>query len=445
MASYARRSDNFASFVKEHCELSSANKWSRNMDTKKGPLSGFRVLELGNLIAAPYAGRLFAEFGADVIKVERPRTGDELRQWRLFRGKTSLFWYLQARNKKSITLDLHAVGGQEIVLKLLPHVDVVLENFRPGTLEKWNLGYEAMKAVNPDIIFVRISGYGQTGPYRNRSGFGGIAEAMGGLRNLTGYPELPPTRIGVSLGDSLAGMFGVIGALMALLHRERQKHHDHTTDSSSPGYGQVIDVALYEAVFAITESLLPEYDGYGTIRQRTGNISPGLTPSNTYFCKEDKWVVIGGNADAVFKRLMRAVERPELAEDARFADNMRRTEHREFLDQVISAWTSQHTLDEVMATMIEAGVPAGPIYDAADIAHDPHFNARGMIEEQEVTIEPGETTSVRFPGIVPKLSETPGETQWSGPALGAHNEEVYSQLLGFSPERLEQLKHDGVI
>ncbi len=416
------------------------------METNKGPLSGFRVLELGNLIAAPYAGRLFAEFGAEVIKVERPRTGDELRQWRLFRGKTSLFWYLQARNKKSITLDLHTAEGQDIVLKLLPHVDVVLENFRPGTLEKWNLGYEAMKAVNPDIIFVRISGYGQTGPYRNRSGFGGIAEAMGGLRNLTGYPELPPTRIGVSLGDSLAGMFGVIGALMALLHRERQKQHDHATDAApSAGYGQVIDVALYEAVFAITESLLPEYDGYGTIRQRTGNISPGLTPSNTYLCKEGKWVVIGGNADAVFKRLMRAVERPELAEDARFADNMRRTEHREFLDQVISDWTSQHTLDEVMATMIEAAVPAGPIYDAADIAHDPHFNARGMIEEQKVTIEPGETTSVRFPGIIPKLSKTPGETQWPGPALGAHNEEVYGQLLGFSPEQLEQLQRDGVI
>jgi crotonobetainyl-CoA:carnitine CoA-transferase CaiB-like acyl-CoA transferase len=412
------------------------------MDKQKGPLSGFRVLELGNLIAAPYAGRLFAEFGADVIKVERPRTGDELRQWRLFRGNTSLFWYLQARNKRSITLDLHTSEGQDIVLKLLPHVDVVLENFRPGTLEKWNLGYEAMKAVNPDIIFVRISGYGQTGPYRNRPGFGGIAEAMGGLRNLTGYPDLPPTRIGVSLGDSLAGMFGVIGALMALLYRERQYGN---TDSSSSGHGQVIDVALYEAVFALMESLVPEYDGYGIIRQRTGNVLPGLTPSNTYACKDEKWVVIGGNADGVFKRLMRATGRPDLAEESRFADNMGRTQHREFLDQVISDWTSQHTLDEVMAVMIEAGVPAGPIYDAADITNDPHFSARGMIEKHEVTIEPDETTVVRFPGIVPKLSETPGETQWTGPALGEHNEEVYGQLLGFTPERLAQLKQDGVI
>src|SRR6266480_886511 len=420
--------------------------WSRLMDThiQKGPLSGFRVLELGNLIAAPYAGRLFAEFGADVIKVERPRTGDELRQWRLFRGNTSLFWSLQARNKRSITLDLRTPEGQEIVLKLLPHVDVVLENFRPGTLEKWNLGYEAMKAVNPEVIFVRISGYGQTGPYRDRPGFGGIAEAMGGLRHLTGYPDRPPTRLGVSLGDSLAGMFGAIGALMALLHRERQRVQG-CKDASSVGYGQVVDVALYEAVFAITESLLPEYDGYGIIRERTGNILPGLTPSNIYACQEDKWVVIGGNADGVFKRLMQAIGRADLAEDPRFADNPSRTRFQEFLDGIIADWTSRHTLDRVMEAMIEAGVPAGPIYDAADIMNDPHFSARAMLGDHEVSIEPGERASVRFPGIVPKLSETPGETQWLGPALGAHNEEVYGQLLGFTPERLEQLKQGGII
>jgi crotonobetainyl-CoA:carnitine CoA-transferase CaiB-like acyl-CoA transferase len=433
---------------------------------QKGPLDGLRVLELGNLIAAPYAGRLFAEFGADVIKVERPRTGDELRQWRLFQGKTSLFWYLQARNKKSITLDLRTAEGQDIARQLLPHVDVVLENFRPGTLEKWNLGYETMKEINPDLIVVRISGYGQTGPYRDRTGFGGIAEAMGGLRNLTGYPDRPPTRLGISLGDSLAGMFGVIGALMALLHRERQRQQGQTSTRScsdeqyrtddeaahlppqqtiAPGYGQMVDVALYEAVFAVTESLLPEYDGYGIIRQRTGNILPGLTPSNIYSCKEDKWVVIGGNADTVFKRLMRAIGRPDLADEPRFADNVGRTQHREFLDGVISGWTSHHTLDEVMEIMVKAGVPAGPIYDASDIADDPHFRARSMIEDHEIAIEPGEHKLVRFPGIVPKLSETPGETQWLGPVLGAHNEEVYSQLLGFIPERLEQLKQGGVI
>lgn len=414
------------------------------MDTQRGPLSGFRVLELGNLIAAPYAGRLFAEFGADVIKVERPRRGDELRQWRLFRGSTSLFWSLQARNKKSITLDLRTPEGQELVLKLLPHVDVVLENFRPGILEKWKLGFEALKAVNPDVIFVRISGYGQTGPYRDRPGFGGIAEAMGGLRNLTGYPDRPPTRLGVSLGDSLAGLYGTIGALMALLYRERQRVQGWP-DASSEAYGQVVDVALYEAVFAITESLLPEYDGYGIIRQRTGNILPGLTPSNIYACREDKWVVIGGNADGVFRRLMRAIGRENLAEDPRFADNPGRTHHQEFLDGIISDWTSRHTLDKVIATMNEAGVPAGPIYDASDIVNDPHFRARAMIEQHEVSILPGECDTVRFPGIVPKLSETPGETRWLGPELGAHNEEVYGQLLGFTPERLEQLKLSGVI
>ncbi|HVB75034.1 MAG TPA: CoA transferase [Ktedonobacteraceae bacterium] len=414
------------------------------MSNQTAPLHGLRVLELGNLIAAPYAGRLFAEFGAEVIKVERPHSGDELRQWRLSRGNTSLFWYLQARNKKSITLDLHTPEGQDIILKLLPHMDVVIENFRPGTLEKWNLGFEAMKAVNPDIIFVRISGYGQTGPYRDRAGFGGIAEAIGGLRNLTGYPDRPPTRLGISLGDSLAGMFGIIGALMALLYRERQRQQESASDSSQ-GFGQVVDVALYEAVFAVTESLLPEYDGYGIIRQRTGNILPGLTPSNTYACKEDKWVVIGGNADAVFKRLMQAIDQPELANEPRFADNAGRSQHQQFLDQVISGWTCQHTLDEVMTTMIQAGVPAGPIYDAADIANDPHFQARAMIEDHEITIEPGEPQVVRFPGIVPKLSETPGETHWTGPALGEHNEEVYGQLLGFTPERQAQLKQEGVI
>ena len=426
---------------------------------QSGPLSGYRVLELGNLIAAPYTGRLFAEFGAEVIKVERPRTGDELRQWRLVRGDTSMLWYLQARNKKSITLDLHMPEGQEIVRQLLPHVDVVLENFRPGTLEKWNLGYDEMRAINPDIIVVRISGYGQTGPYRDRPGFGGIAEAMGGLRYLTGYPDRPPTRVGVSLGDSLAGLFGAIGALIALLHRERQRHHDEEERSASApagsgpgsevasgcGSGQVVDVALYESVFAVAESLLPEYDGYGVIRQRSGNLLPGLTPSNTYACREDKWVVIGGNADAVFKRLMQAIGRPDLADDPRFADNVGRSEHQELLDRVIGDWTAERTLDEVMAILIAAGVPAGPIYDASDIASDPHYQAREMIEAHEVAIAPGDTRPVRFPGIVPKLSATPGETRWLGQTLGAHNQDIYGHLLGFSPEKLARLQQEGVI
>ena len=414
------------------------------MEKQHGPLSGYRVLELGNLIAAPYVGRLFAEFGAEVIKVERPRTGDELRHWRLVRGDTSMLWYLQARNKKSITLDLHTPEGQDIARQLLPHVDVVLENFRPGTLEKWNLGYEAIRAINPDTIFVRISGYGQTGPYRDRPGFGGIAEAIGGLRYLTGYPDRPPTRVGVSLGDSLAGLFGAIGALMALLHRERQRAQS-SVDDASAGHGQVVDVALYEAVFAVAESLLPEYDGYGVIRQRSGNLLPGLTPSNTYPCREEKWVVIGGNADMVYKRLMLAIGRPDMAADARFADNVGRSEHQALLDEVIGHWTAQHALDEVMAILVEAGVPAGPIYDASDIASDPHYQARDMIEAHEITIDSDAPRTVRFPGIVPKLSETPGETRWLGETLGGHNDEIYCNLLGIGPERIAELREKGVI
>lgn len=439
-------------------------------DQQSGPLEGYRVLELGNLVAAPYAGRLFAEFGAEVIKVERPRSGDELRQWRLFKGDTSMFWRLQARNKKPITLDLRTPEGQAIVHDLIPHVDVVLENFRPGTLEKWNLGYETLKALNPDLILVRISGYGQTGPYRDRAGFGGIAEAMGGLRHITGYPDRPPTRIGISLGDTLAGLYGAFGALLALLNRERSSgklksrveqgqvageegqnkagskdREPVKGDGNVEGTGQVIDVALYEAVFAVTEALLPEYDGYGIARERTGNILPGLTPSNIYPCKEDKWVVIGANADTVFKRLMAAIGKPEFTTDPRFQNNVGRTAHQEYLDKAIGDWTSQHTLEEVLNRMIETGVPSGPIYSAADIANDPHYQSRAMIEDHEVSVEQGETRSVRFPGIVPKLSGTPGKTAWLGADQGAFNEEIYGQLLNYQPEKLEQLKLEGVI
>src|SRR5690606_37392999 len=268
-----------------------------------GPLQGYRVLELGNLIAAPFAGRLFADFGAEVIKVERPDTGDELRYWRRFAGGDSLWWRLNARNKKSVTLDLRVPEGQELALELVKRCDVVLENFRPGTLEKWNLGPDAMRAVNPDVIVVRISGYGQTGPYRDRPGFGGVAEAVGGIRYLTGYPDRPPTRVGISLGDSLAGMFGVIGALMSLLWREKVRQGGEPGSGAAggaPGTGQVVDVALYEAVFALMEALVPEYDGYGVIRERTGNLLPGVAPSNTYPCADGEWIVIGGNGDRVF-------------------------------------------------------------------------------------------------------------------------------------------------
>lgn len=398
-----------------------------------GPLSGYRVLELGNLIAAPYAGRIFAEFGADVIKVERPRGGDELRKWRLPRGDTSMFFLLQGRNKKSVTLDLRQPEGQEIVRDLVRQSDVVLENFRPDTLEGWGLGYDALREINPGVILVRISGYGQTGPYRDRPGFANVAEALGGLRHLTGYPDRPPVRAGISLGDSLAGLFGVVGALMALLHR------------AQGGAGQVVDVALYEAVFAMLESTVPEYDAYGTTRQRTGNTLPGIAPSNIYPCREEKWIVIGANADGLFKRLMVAIGRPDLADDPRFADNPSRSREAEYLDGVIGIWTAQCTLDEAMATLNAAGVPAGPIYAADDIVADPHYGARAMFDAQEVAVTPDDVRVVRFPAVVPKLSETPGKARWLGPKLGEHNDEVYGGLLGLDTGRMAALRERGVI
>jgi formyl-CoA transferase len=406
-----------------------------------GPLEGYRVLELGNLIAAPMAGKIFAEFGAEVIKVERPGVGDELRRWRLFRGEESLMWRTLARNKKSITLDLAQPEGRAIGLRLVGEADVVLENFRPGTLEKWNLGPDVMQLANPDLILVRISGYGQSGPYRDRPGFGGIAEAIGGLRNLTGYPDRPPTRVGISLGDTVAGMFGVIGALVSLLRREGTRS---PAQGRSPG-AEVVDVALYEAVFALLEGLLPEYDGYGVIRARTGSSLPGIAPSNTYPCRGGKWVVIGGNADAIFPRLMEAIGRPDLARAPELQDNPGRSRHQEMLDQAIEAWTSERTIDETMSAMLAAGVPAGPIYDASDIASDPHFEARGMLAGHDVEVEAGKTERVRFPGVVPKLSAHPGAIRWVGPELGQHNDEIYSGRLGLSPSRLDELRGKGVI
>lgn len=404
-----------------------------------GPLEGYRVLELGNIIAAPFGARLFAEFGAEVIKVERPRTGDELRGWRLFKGTDSMMWRTMGRNKKSVTLDLKTTEGQELALGLVEHADVVMENFRPGTLERWNLSYDEMKKVNPSVILVRISGYGQTGPYRDRPGFGGVAEALGGIRNLTGYPDRPPTRVGVSLGDSLSGMFGVIGALMCLLTRERAKL------SGEDATGQVIDVALYEAVFSIMESLVPDYDAYGVVRERTANILPGVAPSNTYPCQGDKWVVIGANGDAIFKRLMHAIGRSDLAMDQDMATNSGRSQKQDQLDEIIAEWTAQRTIEEVMEVTLDAGIPSGPIYDAADIVNDPHYHDREMLISQETEIEPGDVRQVRFPGIVPKLSDTPGRARWVGPKLGEHNEEIYGGLLGISAEHLERLIEEGII
>jgi formyl-CoA transferase len=372
-------------------------------------LKGVKVLELGGLIAGPYAASLFAQFGADVIKVEAPGEGDPLRRWRRLHNGTSLWWYSISRNKRSITLDLKSEDGRRVARALAAKADIVVENFRPGALEGWGLGWEELSRINPGLVMVRISGYGQTGPYRERPGFANIAEAMGGLRYLTGYPDRAPVRTGVSLGDSLAALYGVIGALVALHHRR-----------VNGGRGQVVDVALYEAVFAVMESLLPEYAHGGFVRERSGGSLPGIAPSNTYPCRDGKYVVIGANSDGIYRRLMQAVERPDLAEDPALAHNDGRVRHIERIDGAITAWTSRHTLEDALDVLRRADVPAGKIYSAADIHGDEHFRARGMIEP--VTLPDG--THLDIPGIVPKLSETPGVTRWIGPELGQHNEEV---------------------
>jgi formyl-CoA transferase len=400
----------------------------------EGPLTGIRVLELGNFIAAPSAGRLMAEFGAEVIKIEKPGGGDQVRHWRLLRGDTSMMWRTLARNKKSVTIDLRTPRGNQLARQLASKADVVLENYRPGTLEAWGLSPEVLRGENPRLVVVRISGYGQTGPYRDRAGFGGVAEALGGLRSVTGYPDRPPTRIGVSVGDSLAGLFGVIGALMGLLARHRL----------GDGRGETVDVALHEAVYAVMESLIPEYSAYGLVRTRSGNEMPGVAPSNTYPCRDGEGVVIGGNADGIFVRLMQAIGRSDLATDPRFRANQGRAAHSRLLDEAIASWTGVRSLDEVMAVMVEAGVPAGPVYTAREIVEDPHFRARDMFVERAVRVD-GAAETVLFPGIVPKLELRPGEMQWPGPELGEHTDDVLGELAGIGEDELVELRRQGVI
>jgi formyl-CoA transferase len=393
------------------------------------PLKGVKVIELGTLIAGPFCARLLGEFGAEVIKIEPPGVGDPLRKWRKLHRGTSLWWQVQARNKKSVTLDLKRPEAQEIVRKLVAGADIVVENFRPGAMEKWNLGWEQLARVNPGLIMVRLSGFGQTGPYRDRPGFGAIGESMGGLRYVTGYPDRPPVRVGVSIGDSIAALHGVIGALMALRHRE-----------VNGGRGQFVDVALYEAVFNMMESVLPEYDMFGLVRERSGASLPGIVPSNTYVTRDRKYVVIGANADSIFKRMMVAIGRADLANDPGLAHNDGRVARTEDIETVIGDWVAAHDLDHVLGVLEAADVPSGKIYDIADIVNDPHYAARGMIREHR--LEDGRT--LKLPGIVPRLSETPADTKWLGPALGAHTEEVLGAL-GYSQEQMRDLKQQGVI
>jgi formyl-CoA transferase len=396
---------------------------------KAQPLTGIKVIELGTLIAGPFCARLMAEFGADVIKIESPDGGDPLRKWRKLHQGTSLWWYVQARNKKSVTLNLRMPEAQEIVRKLVKEADIVIENFRPGAMEKWNLGWEALCAINPGLIMVRLSGYGQTGPYRDRPGFGAIGESMGGMRYVTGYPDRPPVRVGVSIGDSIAALHGVIGALMALHHRNQ-----------NGGRGQYIDVALYEAVFNMMESVLPEYSMFGHIRERSGASLPGIVPSNTYITKDRKYVVIGANADNIFKRMMRAIGRPDLADDPALAHNDGRVARTEEIESVINDWVACHELDYVLQVLDKAEVPSGKIYDIADITADAHYRAREMI--QAFQLDDGKP--LELPGIVPRLSDTPGETRWLGPKLGEHTAEILTGL-GYSPDEQQELKRRGVI
>jgi formyl-CoA transferase len=393
------------------------------------PLQGVKVVELGTLIAGPFCARVLAEFGAEVIKVEAPDGGDPLRTWRKLHQGTSLWWYAQARNKKSVTLNLKHPEAQEIVRKLAQDADILVENFRPGAMEKWGIGWEALAALNPRLIMVRLSGFGQTGPYRDRAGFGAIGESMGGMRYVTGYPDRPPVRVGVSIGDSIAALHGVIGALMALHHR-----------NVNGGRGQVVDVALYEAVFNMMESVLPEYDMFGFVRERSGASLPGIVPSNTYVTRDRKYVVIGANADSIFKRMMNAIGRADLANDPSLAHNAGRVARTEEIEQVIGGWVAANDLDRVLAVLEKADVPSGKIYDIADIARDAHYAAREMLQSHRL----GSGESLKLPGIVPKLSETPGETKWIGPALGEHTAEVLSAL-GYSEEQQREMKKRGVI
>jgi formyl-CoA transferase len=399
-----------------------------NTGLNTGPLAGLKVMELGQLIAGPFAAKTLADFGAEVIKVETPGTGDPLRKWRLLKDGTSVWWQVQSRNKRSVALDLRQVDAQDIVRQLAQDADVLIENFRPGAMEGWGLGPDALLALNPRLIMLRISGYGQTGPYRDRPGFGVVAEAMSGLRHLTAEPGHVPVRVGVSIGDTLAALHGVIGVLMALQHRH------------ASGQGQVVDVALYEAVFNCMESLLPEYSAFGAVRGPAGSALPGIAPSNAYLCRDGGYALIAGNGDSIFKRLMKVIGRDDLGSDPALADNAGRVLRVTEIDAAIGQWTMQRNVDEVLAALDQAAVPAGRIYTVADIAADPHYQARGMLAS--VQMDDGSRLSV--PGIVPKLSGTPGSHRRNAPTLGQDTDAVLREV-GLSDAQISALRQRGIV
>jgi formyl-CoA transferase len=392
------------------------------------PLAGLKVLELGQLIAGPFAAKTLADFGADVIKIEPPGAGDPLRKWRLLKDGTSVWWQVQSRNKRSVALDLKDAQAQDIVRRLATESDVLIENFRPGAMEGWSLGPDDLLAVNPRLIVLRISGYGQTGPYRDRPGFGVVAEAMGGLRHLTAEPGRVPVRVGVSIGDTLASLHGVVGILLALHERQRS------------GRGQVIDIALYEAVFNCMESLLPEYSAFGVVRGPAGSALPGIAPTNAYLCKDGGYALVAGNGDSIFRRLMGVIGRPDLAADPQLAGNAGRVARVAELDAAIGAWTAQYDVSEVLTALDAASVPAGRIYTVADIAADPHYQARGMLQ----TVRMDDGSELAVPGVVPKLSRTPGGHRRNAPELGQDTDAVLAEI-GLSAEQIAQLRARGII
>jgi formyl-CoA transferase len=401
-------------------------------DISRFPLENVRVLELGNYIAAPTAGRMLADFGAEVIKVERPGSGDELRNWRLYAGSMSMLFHTINRNKKSIVLDLKTSQGRDIVLELVGHCDVVIENFRPGTLEKWGLGPEALEAANPNVVLARISGFGQTGPLADRPGFAAVAEAMGGLRELVGEADRPPSRVGVSIGDSIAGLHAAFGIVVSLLERSRARDAGR-----QPLAERVVDIALHEAVFSMMESLVPDYLAYGVRRQRVGGRMEGIAPTNAYPCRDGNSVVIAGNGDSIFRRYMQAIGRPDLADDPDLQTNARRWARRDELDTAIDTWTSTRTRSEVLDALDTAGVPAGPIYTAADICADDQYRARAMIQELAVDTGTGQPVRVGFPGVVPIIGPASLPLRSPGPELGEHTHEVLGSLLGLDADEIE--------
>lgn len=399
------------------------------MSTINKPLAGLKVIELGTLIAGPFAARICAEFGAEVIKVESPDGGDPLRKWRKLYEGTSLWWFVQARNKQSITLNLKHEAGLDVLKKLLSEADILIENFRPGVLEKLGLGWDVLHALNPKLVMVRLSGFGQSGPMKDQPGFGAVGESMGGLRYITGFEDRPPVRTGISIGDSIAALWGVIGALMALRHRE-----------VNGGSGQVVDVALYEAIFAMMESMIPEFDVFGFIRERSGNIMPGITPSSIHTSSDGKHIQIGANGDAIFKRFMQAIGRDDLAEAADLASNDGRDARRDELYGVIDRWVGSLPLEQVLATLNQAEVPASRIFSAEDMFNDPQYLAREMFLSAKLP----DGKPFKMPGIVPKLSDTPGGIEWVGPELGEHNDPILSRL-GYNLEQIKALRSEGAI